>query len=63
MMLATYDLPLVALLLKPRSPSFRMTTASSQIARLRQHYFVENLNTVFCRNVSPGFSVVVGNSG
>jgi hypothetical protein len=26
-------------------------------------YFAENLNTVFCRNVSPGLRIVLGKSG
>ncbi len=26
-------------------------------------YFAENLNTVFCRNVSPSFRIVLGKSG
>jgi hypothetical protein len=30
---------------------------------LARIYFVENLKTVFERNVSPGFRIVVGKSG
>jgi len=29
----------------------------------RRPYFVENLNTVFDLNVSPGFRIVLGKSG